>query len=356
MPIPDRPSFGAVASWWLSEARPPQETIDFWRSYLNGAKPLGWPSQDPLHGEMLATTGAAIQHWSGELDALSQRSGITPAIASRLAILVALHHHTGSADVNVGIVRSGRDIDVADADEIIGPCVSVLPSRIRFDPSVSLLSLAKAEADADRRARVHQHVTLSQLARFCDLPGRADLFDILVTFQSLAERDPSVERAAPWPVRQPPERIHMPTNYTLSFEITPEMHDKDKLELACFFDERIIDKAEVDEILKTVATVLDYLTTAPCTRLGDVKLGEGAPPPRRAAAGTNGSPTGTNGINGSIKTLDPSLTPLTQRLAKEWSSVLRVPEDDIGPHDSFASFGGDSVRPLPSPSLPGVGH
>jgi hypothetical protein len=33
---------------------------------------------------------------------------------------------------------------------------------------------------------------------------------------------PEVETAAPWPVRQPPERIHMPTNYTLSFEITPE--------------------------------------------------------------------------------------------------------------------------------------
>ncbi|CDR48488.1 RHTO0S18e01178g1_1 [Rhodotorula toruloides] len=346
IPVPDRPSFGAVASWWLSETTPPQDTIDFWRSYLDGAKPLGWPSQDPLHGEILATTGAAIQHWSGELDALSQRSGITPAIASRLAILVALHHHTGSSDVNVGIVRSGRDIDVVDADEIIGPCVSVLPSRIRFDPNSSLLSLAKTEAEADRRARIHQHVTLSQLARFCDLPGRADLFDILVTFQSLAERDPAVETAAPWPVRQPPERIHMPTNYTLSFEITPDMHNKDKLELACFFDERIIEKSEVDNVLKSVASVLDYLTTAPCTKLGQVKLGEGVAPPRPLSKQANGSTGPPSGVNGSTRALDPALLATVQRLAKEWASVLRVPEADIGPHDSFASFGGDSIATM----------
>ncbi|BGP04055.1 Nonribosomal peptide synthetase 4 [Rhodotorula toruloides ATCC 204091] len=344
IPIPDRLSFGAVASWWLSETTPLQDTIAFWRSYLDGAKPLGWPSQDPLRGEMLATTGAAIQHWSGELDALSQRSGITPAIASRLAILVALQHHTGSSDVNVGIVRSGRDIDVADADEIIGPCVSVLPSRIRFDPNSSLLSLAKAEAEADRRARVHQHVTLSQLARFCDLPGRADLFDILVTFQSLAERDPAVENAALWPVRQPPERIHMPTNYTLSFEITPEMHNKDKLELACFFDERIIEKSEVDEVLKTVGNVLDYLTTAPCTKLRDVKLGEGATPARHLSKQANGTAR-PSPVNGSKK-LDPALSATVQRLATEWASVLRVLEADIGPHDSFASFGGDSIATM----------
>lgn len=349
---PERPSFGNVAGWWLSESEPPQDTVDFWRGYLDGTRPLGWPSQNPLDGDMLATTGAAILHWSGELDALSQKHGITPAIASRLAILVALHHHAGSSDVNVGIVRSGRDIDVVDADEIIGPCVSVLPSRVRFDsPSASLLSLACAEAEADRRARLHQHVTLSQLASVCDLPGgRADLFDILVTFQSLAERDPSFEAAAPWPIRQPPERIHMPTNYTLSFEVTPEKDDKDRLELACFFDERIIDKSEVEGVLKSVATVLDYLTTAPCTAVAGVKLvddaaGDLARAKRGAtskAAAAGSAPV--NGGGSALAELDAETSAIVERLKPEWSAVLRVHGDEIGAHDSFSSLGGDSVR------------
>ncbi|GAA5845887.1 hypothetical protein JCM9279_002413 [Rhodotorula babjevae] len=349
---PARPSFGNVAGWWLAEASPPQDTVDFWRGYLDGARPLGWPSQAPLDGDMLATTGAAILHWSGELDTLSHKHGITPAIASRVAILVALQHHARSTDVNVGIVRSGRDIDVIDADEIIGPCVSVLPSRIRFDDSSSssLLSLARAEAEADRRARLHQHVTLSQLASVCALAGgRADLFDILVTFQSLAERDPAFDAAAPWPIRQPPERIHMPTNYTLSFEVTPEMHDKDRLELACFFDERIVDQAEVEGVLKSVATVLDYLTTAPCTTVRDVKLvGDSAGDLARAKRATSdGAAAAAAGSAPSAPVkLDDEAVQYVERLKKEWAAVLRVDEGEIGAHDSFSSLGGDSISTM----------
>ncbi|KPV72864.1 uncharacterized protein RHOBADRAFT_55536 [Rhodotorula graminis WP1] len=348
---PSRPSFGNVAGWWLGESSPPQDTVDFWRGYLDGARPLGWPSQAPLDGDMLATTGAAIQHWSGELDALSHKHGITPAIASRVAILVALQHHAQSSDVNVGIVRSGRDIDVVDADEIIGPCVSVLPSRIRFDESrsSSLLSLARAEAEADRRARLHQHVTLSQLASVCDLAGgRADLFDILVTFQSLAERDPAFDEAAPWPIRQPPERIHMPTNYTLSFEVTPEMHDKDRLELACFFDERIVDQAEVEAVLKSVATVLDYLTTAPCTTVEDVKLvGDAASDLARAKRATTSDAAARAGSAAAPPVeLDGETVEYVERLKREWAAVLRVDEGEIGAHDSFSSLGGDSISTM----------
>lgn len=341
LPLDPRPSFSSVAAWWQGESSLPADSVKFWQDYLGGAKPLGWPSQAPLDGDMLATTGAAIRHWSGELTALTQRSGITPAIASRVAVLVALHHHGRSDDVNVGIVRSGRDIDVPDAEEIIGPCVSVLPSRVRFESDPSLLELAQAEAEADRRARRHQHVTLAQLARFCDLPGRADLFDILVTFQSLAEREPEVEDAAPWPVRQPPERIHMPTNYTLSFEITPEMHDGDKLELACFFDERIIGQSEVDSVLETVGTVLHYLTAAPCTTVGQLKLGEKRGPVSTSPAGQLEERTALPKVNG---TLSQEAEGLVARLRKEWAVILRLDEGDCGPDDSFASLGGDSVR------------
>ncbi|GAA5872736.1 hypothetical protein JCM3774_005045 [Rhodotorula dairenensis] len=336
-----RPPFSAVAAWWLGESSPPPESVEFWRDYLGGAQPLGWPTQEALDGDMLATTGASIRHWTGDLMGLTQRSGITPAIASRIAVLVALHYHARSDDVNVGIVRSGRDIDVADADEVIGPCVSVLPSRIRFDHDPSLLSLVKAEAEADRRARRHQHVTLAQLARFCDLPGRADLFDILVTFQSLAERDPEVEAAAPWPVRQPPERIHMPTNYTLSFEITPELHDGDKLELACFFDERITTQAEVDGVLATVGTVLDYLTTAPCTTVSHLKLGSKIPA-RRLDDVRQSETNGTSPRPGPAALTDRQMD-LVIPLRKEWAVILRLDEEECGTDDSFASLGGDSI-------------
>ncbi|GAA5932680.1 hypothetical protein JCM1841_006935 [Sporobolomyces salmonicolor] len=344
--LPDRPPFSSFVAWWLSESEPSSSSGEFWRSYLSGATPLHWPSQNPLDGEMLATTSATALHWTGDLTGLSQRNGITPAIASRLAISLALSYHAGSHDVTLGIVRSGRDVDVDRADEMIGPCVSVLPSRLRLDPSSSssLLDLAEHETDSDRLARLHQRVTLSNLARICALPSRTDLFDILVTYQSLAELDDDEERLAPWPIRQPPERIAMPTNYTLSFEITPEKDDPDKLELACFFDGRIIEKSEVDGVLKTIAQVMDYLTTAPCTKVGELKLGDKAPPRSERPAPSN-QVHASGEARSSADELE--LAPLVARLKKEWSAVLRLDEADLfSADDSFGSLGGDSISTM----------
>jgi len=291
---------------------------------------------------MLATTAAAYVHWSGDLSGLSQRNGITPAIASRLATSLALSHHAHSSDVTVGIVRSGRDIDVDLADTMIGPCVSVLPSRLVVlsgSDSPSLLDLAKAETKSDRLARLNQRVTLSDLARICSLPGRADLFDILVTYQSLAELDDEEENLAPWPIRQPPERIHMPTNYTLSFEFTPEKNEPDRLELACYFDERIIGQAQVEGILRTIAQVLDYLTTAPCTKVDQLKLGETAPKLEKQIR--------TEPVEEKLsKEEREKLAPMVEKLKREWAAVLRLDVEDFGADESFGSLGGDSVSHL----------
>ncbi|GAA5888196.1 hypothetical protein JCM16303_003774 [Sporobolomyces ruberrimus] len=342
--LPARPPFSSFVSWWSSEKEPPASTAEFWRSQLVGAKPLHWPSQDSLDGEMLATTGAAIVHWTGDLSGLSQRNGITPAIASRLATSLALAHHAGSKDVTLGIVRSGRDIDVDLADTMIGPCVSVLPSRLVLSPSPStspsLLELARAETKSDRLARLNQRVTLSDLARICSLPGRADLFDILVTYQSLAEFDQEEEDLAPWPIRQPPERIHMPTNYTLSFEFTPEKDEPDKLELACYYDERIIGEKEVEAVLRTVAQVLDYLTTAPCTKVQDLKLGETAPKLEKAVSS---KPASSGTISRETRS---KLQPLVERLKEEWSVVLRIDAGEFDEDASFGSLGGDSISTM----------
>ncbi|GAA5828502.1 hypothetical protein JCM11251_000821 [Rhodosporidiobolus azoricus] len=353
--LPLRPPFSSVASWWSKNPDPPSETVDFWRKYLDGARPLAWPSQNPLKGEMLATTGASILHWRGELHALTAKHGITAAIASRVAIIVALGHHASSSDVTIGIVRSGRDIDVPAADEIIGPCVSVLPSRTRFSPSSgsapttsgSLLALAHAEASSDRLSRAHQRMTLSQISRTCALSSRSDLFSVLLTYQSLAEHDPSFASAAPWPVQQPPERIHMPTNYALSFEITPEKEDGEKLELACFFDPRVVEQDEVDGVLKSAAKVLDWIVTAPCTGLEEVqaKLGGGGVAGGEKVQERKEREVSANSeVNGVGD--EEEILGLVERLTKAWAAVLRVQEDEIAEQDSFNSLGGDSIAAM----------
>ncbi|KAM0787082.1 hypothetical protein ACM66B_006340 [Microbotryomycetes sp. NB124-2] len=345
--VPERPPFSSVVEWWMQDAQLADETAKYWQSYLTGAKPLSWPSTDVLDGQQLSTSTIKAVHWSGDLVGLSKRSGVTPAIASRVAVAVALGRHANVNDVTLGIVRSGRDIDVDfSAEDVIGPCVSVLPSRTRLDDfaNSSLLELLQHETKQDLQARSHQHISLSQLANVCQLEGgRADLFNILLTFQSLAERDDSIESLSthPYPIQQPPERITMPTSYTMSFEMTPDLGDKDKLELACFYDHRVVDENLVENVLKDVARVLDYVTTAPCTKLCEIEFDTNVKIERQQQLST--SLNGQRDIGEESLEDDEEVSEVVETLRKVWSSILRLDRNEFGVSDSFGSLGGDSI-------------
>ncbi|KAI5481061.1 nonribosomal peptide synthase [Pseudohyphozyma bogoriensis] len=327
--LPPRPPFSNVVKWW-ADRQPSSTTTEFWKSYLAAAHPLDWPNTAPAHGDLLCTSSATSISWTGDLHHLSKSDGITPAIASRLAIAWALAKHAGSQDVCIGVVRSGRDIDVVGADEIIGPCVSVLPSRIRFDSPATLRDLAHAESAMDRQVRAHQQVTLSEIFKIASLGSRDELFNILVTYQSRAERGEEEESRAPWVIRQPPERISMPTNYALSFEVTPDV-EGDELELSCFYDSRVIDEKEVKEVLRTIASTLDRLVTTPCSLAGELDTI------------SSSSHTRSEGTKEDLGELNADGERLLERLRPIWSTILRLDAEQASPEDTFSSLGGDSI-------------
>ncbi|KDE06274.1 hypothetical protein MVLG_03433 [Microbotryum lychnidis-dioicae p1A1 Lamole] len=339
--LESRPSFSSIVNWWSSTPADFSSIKSFWKTYMAGAQPLNWPSQAPLKGEQLSTSSAEVLHWSGDLKDLAKRTGITPAIASRVAIALALGRFAARDEVVLGIVRSGRDIEVLQAEEVIGPCVSVLPSRTKLDPQLSLLDLAERETQDDRKARANQQIRLSDLTKVCELSSRKDLFDILVTYQSLAERDdePKHIKELSWPIRQPPEKIRMPTAYTLSMEVTPQLGEEESFELACFYDERLIESETVKGVLKAVARILDYFVAAPCIKIGDVKLEGGEVPISKQTREVEE-------LRGEEEEEEKDLGDLAetkQRITKAWSTVLDMDLDEIGDSNSFGSLGGDSI-------------
>lgn len=284
-------------------------------------------------------------HWIGSLNTIAKDYGVTPAISTRIASFVALALHSKSSDVLIGIVRSGRDIDVDRADELVGPCVSVLPSRLRFSASTTLLDLAIEEALADKEARAHQLVTLGEISRISNFDNRSDLFNILLTYQSLAERDKSATGAdKPWPIEQPPEQIRMPTSYALSIEITP-LRTENQFEITAFYDSNLLQPCEAQAFLETIGMVLDCFVRTPSTRFDQLEIG------------------GKKGVEVSSKDLVESLAggasvgdgdqrlvsevdhrEVCDRLAVVWSSVLQLNGRRVAPNDRFGNLGGDSVR------------
>ncbi|KAK4698825.1 hypothetical protein P7C70_g7444, partial [Phenoliferia sp. Uapishka_3] len=338
LPLLERPPFASVVAWHLANSNiSSSKSSTFWKEYLRNSKSLGWPARSSPD-KPFVTTQAAHLNWSGDLSGLVKRHGITPAIASRIAIALAISQKTGSTDFSLGIVRSGRDIDLEDADAIVGPCVSVLPSRLRLSSNASLLDLATSESQSDRQIRAHQDITLSQLFKSCGVSNRSALFDILVTFQSFAERNEEEETLARWPIKQPPERIRMPSNYALSFEITPRKEDADALELACFFDGEVVSEEEVLGVLRGAARVLDVFTVAPCTTVDSLRRDATDSPLSRQRPRTPTSKSGNNAS--SHRAVDGErVEDFLNRIVPIWCEVLRLKPLQLAPSDTWGSVG-----------------
>lgn len=328
LPIAVRPSPTSFIKCW---AKRDSVALTFWSNYLKDSIPLPWPSN--FRSTQFSTTQSSTRNWNHSLTTLA-KYGITPAISTRLAVFIACGHHASFCDVTLGIVRSGRDVDVVHSNEMVGCLVSVLPSRLILSPSLSLLELASLEIEADRKSRENQLVTLGELARLREGGRREDLFNILVTYQSLADRDP--EEMKTLPIRNPPSIIRMPTFYGLSVEITP--HHSEQYELTAYYDKSALSTLQVESFLNTIAQVLDIFISNPEATIGQLNLGSLDASNLRLAQESN-----TVEYFNTIRDLKVE-GDIVDKVTLAWISILRLPNDiPINCEASFSSLGGDSV-------------
>lgn len=333
LPLASRPSYTSFISY--SQKQEQSSSISgFWLDYLQDSVAPSWPTNS---SNQFSTTKSSTVHWKGSLDSLAKLS-ISPAIATRIAIFIACGFYGHSRDVTLGIVRSGRDIDIAGSNEIIGAFVSVLPSRLILSPGNSLLQLCAIESEADRKSRANQVITLGELSKLQGKESREDLFNILVTYQSLAELDEEEENLAIFPIRQPPDLIRMPTGYALSVEITPLRLLKE-YELVAYYDETALAPEDATQFLNLVIQVLETFVINPETKIKDLKLGE-----FNHRLVKEGKDVKEESIVQATSFGLVELAQLITQIQSVWENILRLPNGiRIKSSETFSSLGGDSV-------------
>lgn len=334
--LPPRPPFAQFVRSWSQHSPPSDSTKEFWRRYLQGAKGLSWPP-GTSRGTTLQTAATVAVHWGGDLSPLSKEHGITPAIATRVAAAISLAKQSGGRDLTLGIVRSGRDIDVPECENMIGPCVSVLPARFQVEKEgLTYLDLLKTEARSDHDARSNQQITIPDIAKICSIPDRQDLYKTLLTYQSLAERVPEEEESLPRPISEPPEAITMPTNYALSIEITPRAVGN--LELNCFYDGEMVPEGDVRGLMEGMGQVLDAMVGDPNQKLVL---------PRVEAAGVGQSdgtaPEKSRGDASQDSAPGEKVEEIAKRVVGHWAAVLKCDPSKVSRTVKFGDLGGDSV-------------
>lgn len=163
----------------------------FWRSYLANISPVHFPQTT---GSMLseASPMRSIKSSKGvSYDSL--RKVITVAELVRAAWAISISSHTGSNDVCFGETLTGRNSDIPNVSDIIGPVLTTIPTRIIIDPEWTIPQYLQKVHRITTDIIPHQHSGLQSIRRLDeDTSIACDFQNLLITQTSREGPDDSL--------------------------------------------------------------------------------------------------------------------------------------------------------------------
>jgi amino acid adenylation domain-containing protein len=119
----------------------------------------------------------------------------------------------------IGIVVSGRSINLGDAERIVGPMFNTIPYRNRPQQSDSWASTIKRVHDFNVAAHPYQHTPLRDIMKWCKVDRTRPLFDSLFVFQ-VAQADNAWAKTEFWEISDG----DVAADYPLAFEVEQYPH------------------------------------------------------------------------------------------------------------------------------------
>lgn len=244
--------YGAFVQW--VEARRGGAALAFWARYLAGyetaldlpgqrAVPLAGPRDPRIRALRF---DAAL---TGRLSALAQAQGVTPntLLQGLWGVLLAKHNH--GRDVVFGSVASTRPPELAGSDSMLGPCIGLLPLRVRYEAGDSfrdLLGILR-ERTVDWLDNVHCALTDIQAQGHSGGAGRpSELFGHYFVYENYpldARFKGDAQELAPG-VTIGDLSVFMASNYDFCLRALPG----DELLLEFEHNTRIVDPAVIDAL------------------------------------------------------------------------------------------------------------
>jgi amino acid adenylation domain-containing protein/non-ribosomal peptide synthase protein (TIGR01720 family) len=184
--LPARPSYQDYIGWLQRQDAGGAKA--HWQAHLAG---IDSPTPLPLE----ARAGAiAPDHYaealfsldaeaSGRIQRCAARQRVTVNTLLQAAWALLLHRYSGEADIVFGVTVSGRDIDLAGADQIIGLCINTVPLRLRVDETTVDEWVPQVQARHQANAR-HAAAALSDIQRWTSVPSGVPLFRSLLVFEN----------------------------------------------------------------------------------------------------------------------------------------------------------------------------
>ncbi|PYH86079.1 nonribosomal peptide synthase [Aspergillus uvarum CBS 121591] len=235
------------------------DAIAFWKSQLQDASPTVFPQ---LPSSLYEPDVDRAFTYNLEITALNSQSNVTPSTLLSAAWALTIALLTNSSSVTYGSTRSGRNVNLAQVSELMGPTIVTVPMSIAIDPSMSVGDFLARVQNQTTEAIPFEHLGLQNISKINPACKAA------CEFQNLFVVQPAMVGGTALGM----ERVEVPTKglhtYALNVEciLTEDGHTTLNFE----YDSKVIQGYQVQRLAKQFHQVVDQI----CNNEADLKVGD----------------------------------------------------------------------------------
>lgn len=244
-----------------------QASNEFWKARFQGTSAAThFPTMSSATGAQ--SSSASLKH-TIQYDRDNLGVDVTKSTVVRAAWALLLGSQAGSDDVVFGETLSGRDIDLDHVEDIIGPTLTTVPSRIKINRDATVCQFLKNIHDQAVGVIPHQHAGLQNIKRLGGAMAVACDFRNLLVIQSAGQV--TIQEDLLKPMEDGPEQSNFFT-YPLVVECFIEAHD---LVLVLHHDESVMKSWQVKRMacqFEALVEQLIRLSREPTSKVSDLRL------------------------------------------------------------------------------------
>ncbi|KAL2144240.1 hypothetical protein VTI28DRAFT_9451 [Corynascus sepedonium] len=301
----------------------------FWIEHLKGVIPIA--SHSSTTSSVVSTQRRIrFEH----LESLRTRLGVTHQALLQAAWLATLAKHR-STDPTIGVIVSGRSIDMEGTAMVVGPLFNTLPfhARLKTEGNTSWASLVRQCHEFNTAVLPFQHVSLRDIQKWCS--GGRPLFDTLFSFQR-EEQHLVTDRENLWTVKDSQPNA----DYPLALEAILTSDGYLRILIVAQ-----LENAQVEALMGDLQEALESMMNGADRLLWNQDID---PTPQAAMNGTSASSLSNSVLNGSHSASSASKPRFTWTaealtIRREMASLADTDPDSITETTPLFGLGLDSI-------------
>lgn len=169
------------------QSRNKQNEKAYWKDYLEGCDLNTTLFTGKEREEAQGTQYFSCQiddALTGTLNTIAAEQKVTLATILYTAWGLLLQTYNNKDDITFGTTVSGRNINLAGVEEMVGLFINTIPIRVKAQSQETLLDLVK-RIDREMRGRDHfEHTALVEIKEYCEIKGKENLFDSILVIEN----------------------------------------------------------------------------------------------------------------------------------------------------------------------------